>query len=78
MQDMIRRIVEADNQAKALEEKNKKAAELRKHRSVDGTALPFVFLRKLAGTLYLGLYDLVVLRPVGLIHYAEIIHDIHS
>ena len=30
MQDMIRRIVEADKQAKALEEKNKKAAELRK------------------------------------------------
>lgn len=30
MQDMIKRIVEADNQAKALEEENRKAAERKK------------------------------------------------
>lgn len=32
MQDMIKRIVEADNEAKALEEKNRKAAEAEKQK----------------------------------------------
>lgn len=32
MQDMIRRIIEADNEAKALEEKNRRAAEAEKQK----------------------------------------------
>jgi di/tripeptidase len=38
LQDMIKRIIEADNQAKALEEENRKSAELQKQKIEEDAA----------------------------------------